>query len=71
MPIVGVPRPARPRFRSGDLVVLKGDQPSVCVVLAEQGAGLVRLSQAACPEIQLVAPVADLQPLAGWLLAEC
>jgi hypothetical protein len=67
----GVPPPARARFRPGDLVVLRGDQPLVCVVLAEPGAGLVRLSQAACPEIRLVAPVADVQPLAGWLLAEC
>ncbi len=60
--------PALPHFRPGDLVVIAGGQPLVCVVVEEAIDGLLRLSRAACPEAHLLANSSDVQHLSEWLV---
>jgi hypothetical protein len=62
--------PALPRFRAGELVVIAGAQPLVCVVLEEATDGLLRLSRAACPEMRFLANSSEVQHLSAWLTTQ-
>lgn len=62
--------PTLPHFWPGQLVVLAGEQPLVCVVLEETYHGMLRLSRAAWPEDHLLVSASEVQHLAGWLTAQ-
>ena len=60
--------PTLPRFRPGDLVVVADAQPLICVVLEQTTDGLLRLSRAACPELQFLASLTEVHYLSTWLM---
>ncbi len=68
MPILH--EPALPHFWPGQLVVLAGEQPLVCVVLEATYHGMLRLSRAAYPEDHLLVSASEVQHLAVWLTAQ-